>query len=188
LQLVRNKREHGASGDGRLSKEQRRRASPSIAVAALRLAFRICTETLAKSVQERYGRVPRAPAIRPADEALVRRHRAGARRLQARQGGRRAPPRRRAGTAHELPRLRRPRSALHLLRASFRVGTPRPRVVPGMSDDGRAIAPPLTAPHTYAGLSLDHGRALAPSDRSKRRAGTAPPPSRRSGGGRLLAA
>jgi hypothetical protein len=93
------------------------------------------------------SRVPRAIAIRPADEALVRCHRAAARWLQACQGGRRAPPRRRAGTAHELPRLRRLRAALQLLRASFRVGTPRPRVVPGMSDDGRAVAPPLTDPH-----------------------------------------
>jgi hypothetical protein len=115
--------------------------------ALLPVASRVCTETLAKLVQERYRRVPRAIAIRPADEALVRRHRAAARRLQARQGGRRAPPRRRPSTAHELPRLRRPRAALQLLPASFRVGTPRPRVVPGMSDDGRAIAPQLTAPH-----------------------------------------
>jgi hypothetical protein len=38
LQLVPNKREPGASGDGRLSNEQRWRASPSIAVAALLLA------------------------------------------------------------------------------------------------------------------------------------------------------
>ena len=58
------------------------------------------------------SRVPRAIAIRPADEALVRCHRAAARWLQACQGGRRAPPRRRAGTAHELPRLRRLRAAL----------------------------------------------------------------------------
>ena len=78
----------------------------------------------------------------PADEALVRRRHAAARRLQARQSGRRAPPRRRPGRAHELPRLRRPRAALQRLRASLRLFTPRPRVVPGMSDDGRAVAPP----------------------------------------------
>ena len=40
-------------------KEQRRRASPSITVAALLpIAWRVCMEKLAKSVQERYGRVP----------------------------------------------------------------------------------------------------------------------------------
>ena len=138
----------GDSGDAGLSK-QRRRPSPGIAVAALFLiSWRVCTEKLVKSVQGRYGRGSRAIAIRPAYEARVRRHGAAARRLQARQGGWRAPPRRRPGTAHELPRLRRPRAALQLLRAPFRVVTPRPRLVPGMSDDGRAVAPPFTDSHT----------------------------------------
>jgi hypothetical protein len=84
--------------------------------------------------------LPQGIAIRPADEALVRRHRPAARRLRTREGGRRTSPRRRVGTAHELPRLWRARAALQLLRASFRIGIPRPRVVPGMPDDGRAVA------------------------------------------------
>jgi hypothetical protein len=146
VRFVGNWREPRASGDTATEAAAARLAvDPQCAL--LPVASRVCTETLAKLVQERYRRVPRAIGIRPADEALVRRHRAAARRLQACQGGRRAPSRRRPSTAHELPRLRRPRAALQLLPASFPVGTPRPRVVPGMSDDGRAIAPPLTAPH-----------------------------------------
>ena len=107
----------------------------------------------------------RATATRPADEALVRRRHAAARRLQARQGGRRAPPRRRAGTAHELPGLWRSRPALQLLRASFRVVASRPRVVPAMSDNGRAVAPPSPILRPSSLPLGDELRAYRPSER-----------------------
>ena len=115
----------------------------------------VCTETLAKPVQELAASVmclerSRAALLMKLPSAAAS---AAARRLHACQGGRRAPPRRRPGTAHELPRLRRPRAALQRLRASVRVGAPRTRLVPGMSDDGRAVAPPLTDPHASAWLA-----------------------------------
>ena len=72
------------------------------------LSARKCSQTCARTISS----CSRATETRPADEALVRRRHAAARRLQARQGGRRAPPRRRAGTAHELPGLWRSRPAL----------------------------------------------------------------------------
>jgi hypothetical protein len=117
-------------------------AAPSSMLAGPAVSHSLSARKRSQTCARTISSCSRATATRPADEALVRRRHAAARRLQARQGGRRAPPRRRAGTAHELPGLWRSRPALQLLRASFRVVTSRPRVVPGMSNDGRAVAPP----------------------------------------------
>jgi hypothetical protein len=140
--------------------------------ALLPVAMRLCTETLANLCKNDIVVFPERP--RPAcHEALVRRRHAAARRLQARQSGRRAPPRRRPGTAHELPRLRRPRAALQRLRASLRLFTPRPRVVPGMSDDGRAVAPPSPI---LTPSSLPLGDVTQASGRAPARGATQLPP------------